>query len=129
MKFSSFLVQVRRRRRRWTRRTWPSSRRSTGPTTTSKIRKDRSVRFLHLIQESILPNFFLHKIKIFSVFYLLSLNVCSIRKYCLYFKMAELKSENRKMKKSKFGWIDSWIPVFSLPRCNYTVSSKPFSFT
>jgi hypothetical protein len=32
---------------------------------------------------------------------LLSLRVCSIRKYYLYFKMAKLKSKNRKSKEIK----------------------------
>jgi hypothetical protein len=32
---------------------------------------------------------------------LLSLSVCSMRKYCLYFEMAELKSKNQKNKEIK----------------------------
>jgi hypothetical protein len=55
------------------------------------------------IQESVLPNFFSLKTEDFFHFSLLSLSVCSIRKYCLYFKMAEIG----KTKKSKFGRIDS----------------------
>ncbi len=47
--------------------------------------------------ESILPNTFLHKTKIFFCFLLLSLSVCSMRKYCLYFEMAKLKSKNWKI--------------------------------
>ncbi len=46
------------------------------------------------VLESILPNFFLRKMKIFFHFSLLSCSVCSIWKYCLYFKMAKLKSKN-----------------------------------
>ncbi len=48
--------------------------------------------------------------KIFSVFLLLSFCVCSIRKYCLYFKMANLHSKKLKkylrFMKKKFGRID-----------------------
>ncbi len=39
---------------------------------------------------------FLHKMKNFFPFSLLNLSVCSIRKYCLYFKMAKQKSEKRR---------------------------------
>ncbi len=42
--------------------------------------------------------FCLRKTKIFFLFLLLSLSVCNIRKCCLYFKMAKLKSENQKIK-------------------------------
>jgi hypothetical protein len=44
-------------------------------------------------QESILPNFFLCKTQIFFRFLLLSLSVCSMRKYCLYFEMAKQKKQ------------------------------------
>jgi hypothetical protein len=54
-----------------------------------------------LEQESILPNFFLRKTKIFSVFSLLSWSVCRMRKYCLYFEMAKLKSKNQKNEEIK----------------------------
>ncbi len=55
----------------------------------------------HLNLESILPNFFLRKTKIFFCFLLLSLSVCNMRKYCLYFEMAKLKSKNRKNEEIK----------------------------
>ncbi len=58
-----------------------------------------------LVRESILPNFD------FFVFSLLSLSVCSIKIYCLHFKMAKLNSKKQKYylfyKGKKFGRIDS----------------------
>jgi hypothetical protein len=47
-----------------------------------------------LTSSNFLPNFFL-----FSL--LLSLSVCSTHKYCLYFEMAKLKSENRKKQRNQ----------------------------
>jgi hypothetical protein len=44
--------------------------------------------------------FFFVKRKFF-LFFLLSLSVCSIRKYCMYFKMAKLKSKNWKNEEIK----------------------------
>ncbi len=55
--------------------------------------------YIHLecfLLVSILPNFFLRKTKIFFHFSLLSLSVCSMRKYCLYFEIVKLKSKNQK---------------------------------
>jgi hypothetical protein len=46
-------------------------------------------------------NFFLRKTKIFSVFSLLRLSVYSTRKYCMYFKMAKLRSENGKKQRNQ----------------------------
>ncbi len=42
-----------------------------------------TVYFTDLDMESILPNFFLHKAKIFSVFSVLSLSVCNMRQFRL----------------------------------------------
>jgi hypothetical protein len=62
--------------------------------------KGCEIVLLQMFQESILPNFFLRKMKIFC-FMLLSLSVCSMKKYCLYFEMAKLKSKNRKKQRNQ----------------------------
>jgi hypothetical protein len=51
--------------------------------------------------ESILPNFFLRKMNIFSVFVVKLKCFCSMRKYCLFFEMAMLNSKNQKNKEIK----------------------------
>jgi hypothetical protein len=53
----------------------------------------------------------------FFRFSLLSLSVCSIRKYCLYFRMAKLNSKNKKSsfyEEKKFGRIDFWNVTYYL---------------
>ncbi len=74
-------------------------------------------------------NFFLRQTKVqtgvnpikiwfirFFRFLLLSLSVCSIRKYCMCYKMAKLNSKKRKkifiLRRKKFGRIDSWCRIF-----------------
>jgi hypothetical protein len=57
--------------------------------------------YILTILESILPNFFLCKTKIFFHFLMLSFSVCSIRKYCLYFKMAKLKSKKSEKRRNQ----------------------------
>jgi hypothetical protein len=68
----------------------------------NKLKKDLKDSKLYLCflipQESILPNYFLCKTKIFL---LLSLSVCRMRKYCLYFKIAKFNSKNWKNEEIK----------------------------
>jgi hypothetical protein len=73
--------------------------------------------------------FFLVKQRFFSIFLLLSLIVCSVRKYCQYFEMAKLKGPN--LKTSKFGKIDSWTSSifrhFSLDDSIFDVDANFFN--
>ncbi len=62
-----------------------------------------------LISESILPNFFLCKTKIFFRFSLLSLAIQSTDNIFLCYKHSNLTTKIRKTEKSKFGRIDSEI--------------------
>ncbi len=54
--------------------------------------------------------FFFVKWRFFLHFSLLSLSVCSIRKYCLYFQMAKLNSENWKNEEIKVWW--DWLMYY-----------------
>ncbi len=62
-------------------------------------------------QESILPNVFLRKMKIFSVF-CIRLAILMYIQYFPVLQTLKLNNKNLKTKKSKFYWIDSWFSFF-----------------
>jgi hypothetical protein len=50
-----------------------------------------------------------------------------MRKYCLFFGMAKLIVKIRKMKKSKFGRIDSWkLFIVPFPKIGLVLSVSSF---